>query len=238
MGRGRSTDLSNAAVVNAIARRGGIATRRDLVRDLDVSKDTVHRRLAELVADGSLDDLVAGRVVLHDVNQLPLPDEGREIVSILRAQGLEAHLTGFDLLANRAQQFILEYPHLVYAEPYSLDATEAALVQNGFVVTSPKSASAVRTPDRLRLVILRKQSEAERRYGVTSNIAPLEKAWVDLFREVHNGDLYFDMGEVKQLLTALLVSGADYEKLLRYANRLRIKEPVERLRNDIMHGRS
>lgn len=238
MGRGRPTTISDAAIVDAIARRGGIATRSDLVRDLGVSKNTASRRVSELVENGSLDDLVAGRVVLHEVDQLPLPDEGREIVSILRTHGLDAHLTGFDLLANRAQQFILEYPHLVYAEPYSLDAVEAALVQSGFVVATPKSAASVRTPDQLRLVILRKQSEAERRYGVTANIAPLEKAWVDLFREVRGGNLYFDLGEVKQLLIALLASGADYERLLSYAQRLRIKQPVERLRNDVMHGRS
>lgn len=236
--RGRPSTLTDSAVIGAVARRGGVATRRELVRDLGVSDKTIARKLAELVRLGILDDIVAGRVALADSSQLQISEEGREIVSALRDEGLDAHLTGFDLLANRAQQFIFEFPHLVYSEPYAYDATENALVQREFVVIPARSASSVKAPNQSRLVMLREQSEAERRYGVTANLAPLEKAWVDLFREVKSGDFRFDIGEVKQLLIAIIGSGADYEKILRYASRLRLKKAVEQLRNEAFHGRS
>lgn len=207
-------------VLDGLRRLGGSASPRALRLEVALSSRSLDRRLHELVECGALIRHGHGQYALSDVDQFPLSDRGREIVGILSKNGIDAHLTGFDVLARHAHQFVFDYPQLVYAEPYAVDAAEAALADGGFIVVPAGRGSKIEVPDLSRLVLLRKQSDAARRFGVIGHVAPREKAWIDLLREASKGSLNFDFGELGRLLRALLESNGNSVKLHRYAARM------------------
>lgn len=207
-------------VLDAVRGLGGSATPRELRARVPLSPRSLERRLRELVDTGELIRHGHGQYAVADPEALALPEAGREIADVLNREGVDAHLTGFDVLARHAHQFVFSYPHLVYAEPYALDAAESVLADHGFTVTSAGRGGAVQVPDLSRLVLLRKQADAARRFGVIGHVAPPEKAWVDLLRETSKGRLSFDFGELGRLLRSLLDADADPERLRRYAARM------------------
>jgi MarR family len=212
---------SALAVLDDICRAGGAATPRDLRRRLGWTERTIHRRLAELVDSGHVVRHGHGQYALAATGSLPLPDTGREIVGILAGAGVEAHITAFDVLARFAHQFVYAYPHVVYAEPYSVSETARALADAGFVVVQAGRQGSVEVGDLSRVVVLRGQGDAARRYGVIGHVASPEKAWVDLLRETRRSSLPFDLGELGRILGALRQSGCDESRLRRYAKRMR-----------------
>jgi hypothetical protein len=207
-------------VLDEVRLLGGSATPRELGLRVPLSRRTLARRLNDLVASGELVRRGHGQYALRDRADPRLPERGREIVDVLRREGVDAHLTGLDVLAGYVHQFMFDYPHVVYAEPYALDAAEAVLADNGFAVVSAAPGGDVQVPDPSRLVLLRKQADAARRFGVVEHVAPREKAWVDLLREATKGRMDFDFGELGRLLRALQDAGADAERLRRYAARI------------------
>jgi hypothetical protein len=221
MSLGPRQPQSASAVLNDIRRTGGAATPRDLRRSLGWAERTLHRRLAELVDSGQVVRHGHGQYAVASTESLPLPDTGREIVGVLAGAGVEAHVTAFDVLARFAHQFVYAYPHVVYAEPYAVSETARALTDAGFVVVPAGRHAGVEVGDLSRVVILRGQSDAARRYAVIGHVASPEKAWVDLLRETRRSGLPLDLGEVGRILRALRQSGCDEGRLGRYAKRMR-----------------
>ena len=207
-------------VLDEVRRLGGSATPRELGLRVPLPRRTLARRLNDLVASGELVRRRHGQYMLRDRAEPGLPERGREIVDVLRREGIDAHVTGLDVLAGYAHQFVFDYPHVVYAEPYALDAAEAVLADNGFTVVSAAPGGDVQAPDPSRLVLLRKQADAARRFGVIDHVAPREKAWVDLLRESTKGRMNFDFGELGRMLRALHDAGADAKRVRRYAARI------------------
>lgn len=212
---------SASAVLDDICRAGGAATPRDLRRRLGWAERTLYRRLAELVDSGQVVRHGHGQYAVAATESLSLPGMGREIVGVLAEAGVEAHVTAFDVLARFAHQFIYAFPHVVYAEPYAVSDTARALADAGFVVVRAGRPAGVEVVDLSRVVLLRGQSDAARRYGVIGHVASPEKAWVDLLRETRRSSLPFDLGEVGRILRALRQSGCDESRLGRYAKRMR-----------------
>lgn len=209
-------------MLDDIRHAGGFSTPRDLRRRLGCTERTLHRRLAELVAEGQLVRHGHGQYALTSTESLALSDTAREVVHALAGAGLEAHLTAFDVLAPFAHQFVYAFPHVIYAEPYATGQAARILADAGFVVIpAGKRSGDVELPDLSRKVVLRAQSEAARRYGVIGHLAPPEKAWVDLLRETRRSDLPIDLGEVGRILRALREHGCDEPRLQRYAERMR-----------------
>jgi hypothetical protein len=212
---------SASDVLQDIRHAGGAATPRDLRRRLGWAERTIYRRLAELVNSGQVVRHGHGQYALTATESLPLPDTGREIVGVLEDASVEAHITAFDVLARFAHQFVYAYPHVVYAEPYAVSETARALADAGFVVVQAGRQAGVEVGDLSRVVALRGQGEAARRYGVIGHVASPEKAWVDLLRETRRSGLPFDLGEVGRILGSLRQSGCDESRLRRYAMRMR-----------------
>jgi Transcriptional regulator, AbiEi antitoxin len=212
---------SASAVLDDIRRTGGAATPRDLRQRLGWAERTLYRRLAELVDSGQVVRHGHGQYAVAATESLPLPDTGREIVGVLVDASVEAHITAFDVLARFAHQFVYAYPHVVYAEPYAVSETARALADAGFVVVHAGRQAGVEVGDLSRVVLLRGQGDAARRYGVIGHVASPEKAWVDLLRETRRSGLPFDLGEVGRILRALRQSGCDESRLRRYAKRMR-----------------
>jgi DNA-binding MarR family transcriptional regulator len=212
---------SASAVLDDIGRAGGSATPRDLRRRLGWAERTLYRHLAGLVDSGQVVRHGHGQYALAAAESLPLPETGREIVGVLADAGVEAHITAFDVLARFAHQFVYAYPHVVYAEPYAVSETARALADAGFVVVPAGRQAGVEVGDLSRVIVLRGQGEAARRYGVIGHVASPEKAWIDLLRETRRSDLPFDLGEVGRILGALKQSGCDESHLRRYAKRMR-----------------
>ncbi len=213
---------SASAVLDDIRRIGGAATPRDLRQRSGWTERTLYRRLAELVDSGQIVRHGHGQYALAATESLPLPDTGREIVGVLAEAGVEAHITAFDVLARFAHQFVYAFPHVAYAEPYAVSDTARALADAGFVVVpAGRQQPGVEVGDLSRVVLLRGQSDAARRYGVIGHVASPEKAWVNLLRETRRSGLPLDLGEVGRILHALRQSGCDESRLGRYAKRMR-----------------
>jgi len=211
---------SASAVLDDIRRTGGAATPRDLRKRLGWTERTLYRRLAELVDSGQVVRHGHGQYAVAATESLPLSDTGREIIDVLATASVAAHVTAFDVLARFAHQFVYAFPHVVYAEPYAVSDTARALADAGFVVVRAGRPAGVEVGDLSRVVLLRGQSDAARRYGVIGHVASPEKAWVDLLRETRRSGLPLDLGEVGRILRTLRQSGCDESRLGRYAKRM------------------
>ena len=200
------------------ALREGEQTPGELVERLHVHRTTVGRWLRELVAGGEAEMTGWGRYRLEGSKQQRLSPSAREVLAVVEELAPDAHLTGFDVLAPYAHQFLVEYPHLVYAEPAALDTAAFRLAEADFVAVAAGSKQSV-TAAPARTVLLRAQPNAEQ-YGVHGPVASREKAWVDTLREAHRGQLPFDFVELGRVLRALLDRGADVRRLRQYARRM------------------
>jgi hypothetical protein len=209
----------------------GEQTPGELAERFDVHRTTLQRWLGELMADGSVQRTGWGRYRLKG-SALQLNDSGHRVLEVVAALQPDAHLTGFDVLASYAHQFLVEYPHLVYAEPAVVDTAAFELAAAGFVVVAAtgRSKPAV-TAAPAQTVVLRTQPNAEQ-YGVHGPVASREKAWVDTLREASRGQLPFDFVELGRVLRVLLDGGADRRKLRNYARRMGYLERVDAAMTD------
>jgi hypothetical protein len=83
-------------------------------------------------------------------------------------------------------------------------------------------------PDPDRIVALRGQPIARMdRLGVRSEIAPVEKAWLDLLREARAGSLPISLADAGAILASLLRSGADETQLLNWAREMGYEHHVQ-----------
>ncbi len=188
------------------------------------------------------DQLVrSGRVVrergLYTLSEAPLADEeARRLLRLILESGLDAHLTGLDLLSQWWQQFSHRTPHLVYADPSSIDTLTQTLTAGGFVVVPlDRSHGRVSTeaPATTGLVLARGQSvDFSDRFGVAGGRASIEKAWIDAARETRRGVLPLTLFDLGQILGAALASNAiDLPRLRTLAGRAKlpfVREALDR----------
>lgn len=175
-----TSDIARA--VRKLARtREGVASIAELRAELGLSERTLHRGLSRLVAAGTL-----FRVSRDRYSDSPCADaptgEAKKIVRAIERLDADAHLSGYDVLAGFAHQFVYEYPHLVYCHPPHADGVAGALASSGFVVLAA-GPGALRGPAMPRTVLLRRQPLIASRTLVHGAVATPEKAWVDLLRE-------------------------------------------------------
>lgn len=219
-GRPPGHPLASEMILGAIQRSGGTATPASLEDHLDIPSGVLQRRLAQLANQGVLARVARGiyRLAPH---HLALPEESRRIVEVLDSAALDAHLTGFAPLAPFVHQFVRQFPQLVYAEPVALDAVEFELSSSGYVVArlQGRKRQLPAIDDLSRLVLLRAQPNAEQ-YGVRGNLAAPEKAWVDLLRESHRGNLPMQFTELGRILRNAIDAGANVKRLKQYARRM------------------
>lgn len=204
----------------------GEQTPAELVDLLDVHRTTVRRWLEEALAAGQAERTAWGRYRAESARP-SLGETGERVLEVVNDLAPDAHLTGFDVLVPYAHQLIVEYPHLVYAEPAALDTAAFRLAESDFTVIAARGRSrpAVRAAPS-QTVMLRAQPNAEQ-YGVHGAVAPVEKAWVDTLREAQRGQLPFDFVELGRVLRAMLDRGADIRKLRNYARRLGYVDRVD-----------
>lgn len=220
MNVGRTHRLKAEDILAATDELGGEATRQVLLnRFPQVGIATLTRRLQELTSAGELVRPARG-VYARPGTALALSPIAQELVGVLQDHGIEGHLTGFDLLGAYAHQFVFEYPHIVIAEPSSYDDAELELSRSGFVAVAAGPAASGTAAETSRLVLLRRQPDAERRFGVRRYLAPVEKAWVDLLRETLKSRLPFQFMELGRILRNMEDGGADMRRLRSYAKRL------------------
>lgn len=212
-------------VVRALRSRGGIATRRQLAERLETPAWNLARRLQDLVAQGRVERSGQGVYRLLDQEPSLLDGSAAEIVRAIAASGAEAHLTGLDPVAAHSHQFLRSFPHLVYADPNALEQVAFALSQAGFQPVKAGRAArntVVHAPDPDRVVILRGQPTSRMdRLGVRSEVAPPEKAWLDLLRETRTGVLPLSLAETGAILASMLHSGGgEARQLMRWAKEM------------------
>ncbi|MGA9315563.1 MAG: DeoR family transcriptional regulator, partial [Solirubrobacteraceae bacterium] len=104
-----------------------------LVDQLDASPRTIRRHLQRLVAAGALHRISHG-VYDRKSYKPTLNPEAQELWAQLQASDADAHITGFDLLAGFAHQFVYDYPHLVYCHPPHLSGLASELSGSGWSV--------------------------------------------------------------------------------------------------------
>lgn len=224
--RNRRPAVTSEDVARALRSRGGVATRRQLAEALSAPAWNLARRLEDLLAQGRVER--RGHGVYRLVDEPPedlLGGSAADVVRAIGASGAEAHLTGLDPIAAHSHQFLRSFPHLVYADPGALDQMAFALSQAGFQpVRAGRAArdTLVHAPDPDRIVLLRGQPTSRMdRLGVRSEVAPPEKAWLDLLREARTGALPISLTEVGAILSSLLRSGGgDARQLLRWAREM------------------
>lgn len=217
-------------LVAALRRAGGEATTGELRRELSLHRDTVRKRLQRLIEDGVVEQVSKGRYRLAGSPSLS-SETGNELLAILEEDDYDAHITGFDLLVMHAHQFVYQYPHLVYAEPSSLNALAFQLLNREFVVIPAGPGPKPSGPDLSRVVVLRSQPNAEQ-YGARGHLAPVEKAWVDALRETVRGNLDFSLMELGRILRSLVDARVDLRYLRRYARLLGYLDLVDAALNE------
>ena len=177
----------------------------------------MQRRLQELVEFGVLRSAGHGRYSRPGTS-VALNDEAAELVGIIDELDADAHLTGYDILAGYAHQFVYTYPHLVYCHPPHLSGLTSALTEAGWRVL-PAGPAARALPMTDRTVIVRGQPQTPVRYPTDGHLARPEKAWVDLLREVRRSGLPFDYEELGRMLRAIERAGGGGKALTGYARR-------------------
>jgi hypothetical protein len=207
------------AVRRLAARHGGAATVAQLRDELDLSERTLQRILGRLVAAGEVFRLSRDRYGEHALGGLPSGGPAREIVRVIERLEADAHISGYDVLAGFAHQFVFDYPHLMCCHPSHADGLSAALVEKKFVVL-PAGPGALAGAAMPRTVLLRRQPAIESRALVQGAIATPEKAWVDLLRETRRSSVPFDYGELGRLLRAMSDHALNWRALRSYAARL------------------
>lgn len=219
------TPLTGDEVLKALRRAGGEATIDELRQQLDVHSGTVRRHLRPLLDQQRAEEVRRGRYRLAGEPAVR-SEAAMELLSFLEERGYEAHLTGFDLLAPHAHQFVYDFPHLVYGEPGASAALAYELPARGFVVGFASPGLKPASLDASQMVLLRNQTNAEQ-YGVRGHVAPVEKAWVDTLRESRRGNLEVSYLELGRILRSLVDSGADLRYLRRYARQMGYLGQVE-----------
>lgn len=210
--------LDDKCLLDALRAMGGMASMSELKSRLPQHRNTLRRHLKVLVGHGVIDERARGKYELVK-HQSTLSSEAAHLVDVLRAKELDAHLTGLDLLVTHAHQFVFQFPHVVYADPMTLDAVEVELVSHDFIVQPANSSCRISVSNPSKLVLLRKQAGAEL-YRVHGFIAPVEKAWVDTLREAIRGVVPIQFMELGRILRSLEDGGADMRFLRRYARQL------------------
>jgi AraC-like DNA-binding protein len=200
------------------ARHGGAASVADLHAELGLSERTLHRRLSDLVAAGTISRVSRDRYSDRASTDAPT-GEAKEIVRAIERLDADAHLSGYDMLAGFAHQFVFEYPHLVCCPTPHAEGVAAALIERRFVVIAA-GPGALRGPSIPRTVLIRPQPLIARRTLIRGALATPEKAWLDLLRETRRSDAPFDYGELGRLLRAMTDQGNNQRALNSYAKRL------------------
>jgi hypothetical protein len=186
-----------------------------LVQRAGIPARTLDRQLSALLADRVL--FRWGRGVYSRRPAEPqLNSEGQELLGLLRDSDADAHLTGFDLLAPYAHQFVYAYTHLVYCHPPHLSGLASELSAADWQLL-PAGRHVHLGGPRERTVIVRGQTHNERRYPVRDHLALPEKAWVDLLREVRRSRLGVDYGELGRILRSMERAGIPIDRLRTYA---------------------
>jgi biotin operon repressor len=225
----RTVETSPEKVLQALGDRDAV-TVRGLRESLGVSERTVQRRVQTLLDAGVLVSLGRG-IYSRDSGPPTLDPDAWALVETIRDVGADAHLTGYDLLAGYAHQFVYEYAHLVYCHPPHLSTLATELADEEWLVLQA-GAGARHALSLDRTVVLRGQPHAPGRYPVAHNLAAPEKAWVDLLREVRRSGLSFDYGELGRLLRALDDRGRP-ETLTTYARRAGYLDWVRATRGEV-----
>jgi hypothetical protein len=199
-----------------------------LIRLLGVPPATVARHLAGLVDEGQLIRSSRGQYSLPNA-EASMPPESRELIAALRESAADAHVTGFDVIGSHSHQFVRSYPHLVYADPDALAEVAYALGDAGFWSLPTTAASEhLRTPVPDRLVLLRGQPPARMaRFGVRGSVAPIEKAWLDLLREVRAGAFPASLADLGSMLASMLRAKADVSRLRSWGREMGLRDQVD-----------
>jgi hypothetical protein len=200
------------------ARHGGAASVAELRAELGLSERTLHRRLSDLVAAGTISRVSRDRYSDRASTDAPT-GEAKEIVRVIEHLDADAHLSGYDMLAGFAHQFVFEYPHLVCCPAPHTEGVAAGLIERRFVVIAA-GPGALRGPSIPRTVLIRPQPFIARRTLIRGTLATPEKAWVDLLRETRRSDAPFDYGELGRLLRAMTDQGINQRTLSSYARRV------------------
>ena len=206
------------AVRKLAVQHGDSASIAELRAELGLSERTLHRGLSRLVAAGTLFRVSRDRYSDHPPVDAPT-GEAKKVVRVIERLDADAHLSGYDVLAGFAHQFVYEYPHLVYCHPPHTDSVAGALANSGFVVL-PAGPGALRGPAMPRTVLLRRQPIIGSRTLVRGAVATPEKAWVDLLRETRRSEMPFDYGELGRLLRAMSDQKINTRALRGYARRV------------------
>lgn len=183
-----------------------------------VTPRTVQRHLNTLLESGEL--VRRGRGLYSRRTDEPsLNVDAQALLGLLRESDADAHLTGFDILAPYAHQFVFDYEHLVYCHPPHLSALAAELASTGWRVV-PAGRRRLLAQGDARVVVVRGQTHDERRFPVRNHRASPEKAWIDLLREVRRSELSLDFVELGRILRAVESGGAQMPTLRAYARRV------------------
>jgi hypothetical protein len=222
--------LGDADLLAGLRERGGTASRRYLAERLDVSPLTVSRHVDHLIEAGVLKRLGYGHYGLADARE-GLAEPAEELVDVLEQAGVEAHLTGLDVIGSYGHQFVRSYPHLIYVDPPALDELAFQLGAADLLPARAGSGAAqalLPNVDVARVVLLRGQPAGRSdRFGVRGLVAPVEKAWLDLVREARGGAYPIALNELGAILASLLDAGrVDQRRLSSWSREMGYQDEV------------
>jgi hypothetical protein len=181
-------------------------TAEDIAAEFGRSRRQAERWLRPLRDSRALEQTAHGRYRIRAAGEPMRPiltNTGEQVWRLLVNAGVDAYLSGFDLIANRSHHHLMAFPHLVVAERGGAEDLAADIDAAGLVPVVGYDLPAVADVD--RIVIVR---EARGRtvpiYQIRQHLAPPEVAWIDLYREVRRGVVALEPDELGRILVNLL----------------------------------
>jgi hypothetical protein len=159
-----------------------------------------------LRAQSAVERIAPGRYRLREGVQPTraiLTETGEKIWRVLAKTGLDAYLTGLDVVADAAQHQLLAFPHIVVVETGGAEDLAASLDAEGLIPVLGGTLPAIADPDRV-VVVREARGRSAPVYQIRHHVAPPEVAWIDLYREVRNGVIALEPKELGRMLGNLL----------------------------------
>jgi hypothetical protein len=194
----------------------------DALDVLKIKKSTLYWDLNKMVDQGYLIRIGRGKYTLNQNTKSDKPIISRfvtKINKILQETGFQYYISGIDVLLKYMQHVPDSYPVMLFADKYSKEEIEDALLKDYIHIISAnelKFSSTIIKLNKLNDLVIIYETKSFK--FSTESFASYEKAFVDLYFEVTRHDFPLPLQELVRIYSDMEIQGViDKKKLIQAA---------------------